>query len=73
MGADSIKIDFLGSNGQFDWLEFLLVYDKSNQHTTIYDCYNFELAAKTIKSIKLSNLKIFSLTNEKKYIIDNLT
>ena len=54
MGADSIKIDFLGSNGKFDWLEFLLVYDKSNQHTTIYDCYNFELAAKTIKSIKLT-------------------
>ena len=32
------------------------------------------LAAKTIKSVKLSNFtEIYSLTNEKKYDIDNLT
>ena len=64
VGADSIEIDFLGSNRQFDWLEFSLVYDKSNQHATIYDIYNFGLAAKTIK---LSNFtEIYRLTNEKK-------
>ena len=33
------------------------MYDKSDQHATIYDSYNFELAAKTIKSIKLFSLK----------------
>ena len=74
VGADSIEIDFLESNRQFDWLEFSLAYDKSDQHATIYNSYNYELAAKTIKSIKLSNFtEIYSLTNEKKYSIDNLT
>ena len=60
-------------NRQFDWLEVSLVYDKSDKHTTIYDSYNHELATKTIKSIKLSNFtEIYSLTNEKKYSINNL-
>ena len=29
VGSDSITIDFLGSNRQFDWLEIPLVFDKS--------------------------------------------
>ena len=50
-----------------------LVFDKSNKHTTIYDSYNVELATKYIKSVKLSNFtEIYSLTNEKKYDMDNL-
>ena len=74
VGVDSIEIDFLGTNRQFDWPEFSLVYEKSDQHATIYDSYNFELAAKTIKSIKpFSFTEIYSLTNEKTYSIDNLT
>ena len=33
----------------------------------IYDSYNVELAAKTIKSVKRSNFtEVYSLTNEKK-------
>ena len=38
IGTDSIKIGFLGSNRQFDWIELSLVYDKSDKsdkHTTI--------------------------------------
>ena len=35
--TDSINIDFLRANRQFDWLELSLVYDKSDKHTTIYD------------------------------------
>ena len=67
VGQDSLNIDFLGSNRQFDWLELSLVYDKSNKHTTIYDSYNVEMTAKTIKSVKLFNFtEIYSLTNEKK-------
>ena len=74
VGQDSLNIDFLGSNRQFDWIEISLDYDKSNKHTPIYDSYNHELAAKQIKSLKLSNFtEIYSLTNEKKYDIDNLT
>ena len=55
VGSDTINVDFLGSNRQSDWLEICLVFDKSNKHTTIYDSYNVELAAKYIKSLKLSN------------------
>ena len=51
-----------------------MIYDKSDEHTTIYDSYKVEMAAKTIKSVKLSNFtEIYSLTNKKKYDIDNLT
>ena len=65
-GSDSININFLGSNRQFDWLEISLVYDKSKKHTTIHDSYNVELAAKYIKSVKLQSFTdIYSLINEK--------
>lgn len=68
-GQDSIDIEFLGANRQFDWLEISLVYDKSNKDTRIYDSYNHEVAAKTTKSIKLSNFtEIYSLTKEKKML-----
>ena len=66
----------MGSNREFDWIEISLVFDKSDKHTTIYVSHNVELAAKHIKSVKLSNLyiqPIYSLTNEKKYDTDNLT
>ena len=73
-GSDSINIDFLGSNRQFDWLEVSIVFDKSDKHTTIYDSYNVELAVKYIQSIKLSNFtEIYSRTNEKKYDVSNAT
>ena len=51
-----------------------LVFDKSDKHTIIYDSYNAELAAKYIKLVKLSNFtEIYSLANENKYDMDNLT
>ena len=31
---ESINIDFLGANRQFDWLEIFLVFDKSDKHTS---------------------------------------
>ena len=64
---DSIDVEFLGANRQFDWLEISLVHDKSDKHTTIYDSYNQEMTAQEIKSLKLSNFtEIYSLINEKK-------
>ena len=73
-GSDSINVEFLGANRQFDWLEISILNDKSDKHTTIYDSYNRELAAQKIKTLQLSNFtEIYSLTNEKKYDIDNLT
>ena len=73
-GSDSLNVEFLGVNRQFDWLEISIVNDKSDKHTTVYDSYNRELAAQTVKSLQLSNFtEIYSLTNEKKYSIDSLT
>ena len=72
-GTDSINIDLLNSNRQLNWLELSLVYVKSDKRTTTYDSYNVELAAKTIKSVKLFNYtEISCLTNDKKFDIDNL-
>ena len=61
-----IYIDFVGANRQFEWIEICLAFDKSDKHSTIYDCYNHEQTAKRIKLVKLSNYtEICSLKNEK--------
>ena len=74
VGQDSPDVEFLGSNRQFDWLEISVVHNKSDKHTTLCDSYNRELAAQIIESLRLSNFtEIYSLTNEKKYDVDNLT
>ena len=73
-GSDSLNVEFLGANRQFDWLEISIVNGKSDKHSTIYGSYNRQLAAQKIKTLQLSNFtEIYSLTNEKKYSIDNLT
>ena len=73
-GSDTLDVEFWGANRQFDWLEISIVNDKSDKQTTIYDSYNREVAAQKIKTLQLSNFtEIYSLTNEKKYSIDNLT
>ena len=70
VGQDSLDIDFLGANRQFDWTELSLVYNKSEKHTIIYYSYNVEIAAKKIKSVKLANFtEMYSLTNEKNMIL----
>ena len=59
---------------QCDWIEISIVPDTSNKHTSIYDSYNRKMAAQLIKTLQLSNFtEIYSLTNEKRYNIDNLT
>ena len=73
-GSDSLNVEYLGANRQFDWVEISIVPGKSDKHTTIYDNCNREMAAQLIKSLKLSNFtEIYSLANEKKYSTDNLT
>ena len=73
-GSDSLNVEFLGANRQCDWIEMSIVPDKSNKHTSIYDSYNRKMAAQLIKTLQLSNFtEIYSLTNEKRYNIDNLT
>ena len=48
-GQDSLNIDFLGANRQFDWIEISIVYNKNDKQTSKYDRYNIELAAKATK------------------------
>ena len=65
-GADSLNVEFLMANRQFDWIEISIVLDKSDKYATIFDSYNRELAAQEIKTLKLSNFtEIYSLTNVK--------
>ena len=33
--SNSLNVEFLGSNRQFDWIEISIVPDKSDKHTTI--------------------------------------
>ena len=54
-GAQSKTFTFTNAFKQFAFLEFSLVFDKSDQHLNIYDSYNAECAAKSIKYIKLQN------------------
>ena len=68
VGMPSINVNFVGSNRQFTFLEVSLVYDKSDQHKTICDSYNLELAASKIKSLKIENgSSTYTLANEIKY------
>ena len=36
-GSDSLNVEFLGANRQFDWLEISMVNNKSDKHSTIYN------------------------------------
>ena len=73
-GSDSLSVEFLGGNRQFDWTEISILHDKSNKYTTTYDSYNREMAAQLIKSLRLINFSdLCSLANEKKISTDNLT
>ena len=55
IGGQSKTFTFTNAFKQFEFLEISLVYDSSDQHLTIYDSYNAEVAATKIKSIKLQN------------------
>ena len=47
-GSQEFTVSFKGCNRQFDWLEVLLVYDKSDKLLTIYDSYDTECAGKKV-------------------------
>ena len=69
-GSDSLNVEFLGSDRQFDWIEISIVPNKSDKYTTVYDIYNREMASQLIQTLRLSNFrKIYSLTNEKNTIL----
>ena len=57
-GTESRVVNFQGANKQFSFLSISLVYDKSDQHRSIYNSYNAELASAKLKSIKLEKHQI---------------
>ena len=63
-GAQSHNTSFEAANRQFDWLEIYLVYDKNDQHNSIYDSYNAELAAKVLEKINVESItNTYSVSN----------
>ena len=54
-GTQSLNVNFHGLNKQIEWLEISLVFDKSDQHQTVYDSYDVELAAKYVQLLALEN------------------
>ena len=72
VGTQAVKVNIQGANRQLAWLEISLVYDKSDQHQTIYDSYGTEIAAKNIQSLTLENTSsTYSLTDGLEYGIHN--
>ena len=66
--TQSLKVNFLGLNKQIEWLEISLVFDKSDQHQTVYDSYNVELAAKYVELLALENAsRTSSLSGQLEY------
>ena len=54
-GAQSFVVDFRWVNKQLAFLSVSLVYDKSDQHITVFDSYNIELASTKMKTLTLEN------------------
>ena len=70
VGTQSLKVNFCGLNKQTGWLEISLVSDKSDQHQTVYDNYDVELAAKYMLLLALENASN-SLTGQLEYNVLN--
>ena len=54
-GTQSLNVNFHGLNKQIEWLEISLVFDKSDQHQTVYDSYGVELVAKYVQLLALEH------------------
>ena len=68
--TQSVKVIFRGLNKQI--VEISLVFDKSDQHQTVYDSYNVELAAKYVQLLAIKNASTtYSLTGQLEYNVSN--
>ena len=54
-GSEFYTISSDAANRQFDWLEIYLVSDKNDQHNTIFNSYNVELASTILGKVKAEN------------------
>ena len=72
VGTHSLKVNFRGLNKQIEWLEISLVFDKSDQHQTVYENYDFELATEYVQLVALENASTtYSLTGQLEYNVSN--
>ena len=70
--TQSLKVNFRGLNKQIEWLEISLVFDKSDQHQTVYDSYDVELATKYVQLLTLENVsRTYNLTGQLEYNVSN--
>ena len=71
-GIQSFIVDFKGSYKEFSFTEVSLVYDKSNQNSSLYDSFNCEIGSIKIDSIKSENVNNnYSVSNEIKFDLNN--
>ena len=72
-GTESCAVDFTGANKQFSFFAISLVYDKSDQHRSIYNSYNAELVNTKINSITPENASnTYSIFNSGKFDTSDL-
>ena len=54
-GTQSRVVNFQASNKQFSFITISSVYNKNDQHRSVYDSYNTELESAKIKRVQLEN------------------
>ena len=71
-GTQSLKVNFHGLNKQIEWVEISLVFDKTDQHQTVYDSYDVELATISVQLIALENASTtHSFTGQLEHNVSN--
>ena len=71
-GTETCAVDFTGANQQLSFFAISLVYDESDQHRSINDSYNAELASTKIKLITLESASnTYSTFNDVKFDTSN--
>ena len=72
VGAQSKTFTFQNVFKQSAFLEFSLIFDRSDQHLNMFDSYNAEVAATQIKPIKLQNASnTYSRYNDMKFDLED--
>ena len=72
LGTQSLKVNFRRLKKKTEWLKIYLVFDKSDQHQTVCDSYDAEVAAKYVQLLALENaLTAYSLTGQLEYNVSN--
>ena len=71
-GTQNFTCTLKGAQRQIDWRDWIsILYDNLYHHSTTYDSYDVELAAKLIKTIKFQNASTtYSLTGKLSYDLE---